>query len=270
MKIRIAVVLIFGVLHSTIGQQEAAREKRILVFTRNGSGYVHENIFAASQCLRRICEANNLQVDITDDPNTFTPERLAAYSAVIFANTNNEALITDEQRLAFRRYMESGGRFMGIHSALGTERQWKWFKDMLGGTFDGHPPCQEVRILIADNNHPSTKGLPAIWTKRDECYLLKEVRPGSKVLLNHDLSAIKDVGTAGDKLAIVGTIYPATWTDRYDGGLTWITTLGHESGDYDDPVFVRHIQNGLLFLISEKLPIAEPYAVEKDDPMRTH
>jgi len=269
MTIRIAIILIFSVLFHALGQQQgAAGQKRILVFTRNGSGYVHDNLSASGQCFRRICEANKLQADITDDPNAFTPSRLAGYSAVVFANTNNQALTSDEQRLAFRRYMESGGRFMGIHSALGTERKWKWFKDMLGGTFDGHPPCQQSRILVADAGHPSTKGLPAVWNKRDECYLLKEVRPGSKVLLNHDLTAIKDVGNVGDKLATAGKTYPAAWTDRYDGGLTWITALGHESADYEDPVFIRHLENGLLFLLSEKLPAARAYATSKDEPLR--
>lgn len=249
-------------------QQSAAGKQRILVYTRNGTGYVHDNLAAVSQCFRLITEKNGLLADVTNDPNAFTPARLAGYAVVVFANTNNQALTTDEQRLAFRRYMEGGGKFMGIHSALGTERKWTWFKDMLGGTFDGHPPCQEGRILMADATHPSMKGLPAVWNKRDECYLLKEIRTGSKVLMHHDVTAIKDQGTVAEKLAAAGKTYPAVWTDRYDGGLTWITALGHEARDYEDPTFITHLENGLKFLLAEKLPAAKAYATTKDDPLR--
>lgn len=261
-------ILLFPAVYSVAQQKGAADFPKVLVFTRNGSGYVHDNIPAASECLRNICAANNLLADVTSDAAVFTSARLATYRIVIFANTNNQALATDDQRLAFRRYMEGGGKFMGIHSALGTERKWTWFKDMLGGTFDGHPPCQPGRILITDSKHPSVAGLPAPWLKRDECYLLKEVRQSRKVLMVHDLTAIKEPGNAGDKLSGLGQTYPAVWTDRFDGGLTWITALGHESTDYQDPIFIKHLENGLKFLMNEKLPKQTPYAKTKDDPIR--
>lgn len=262
-------LLIFAFAFTAWGQQQgAANFPKVLVFTRNGSGYVHDNIPAATECLRSICEANNLLADVTSDAAVFTTARLATYSAVIFANTNNQALVSDEQRLALRRYMEGGGKFMGIHSALGTERKWTWFKEMLGGTFDGHPPCQPGRLLITDGKHPSMAGLPTPWLKRDECYLLKEARTGRKILMVHDLTAIKDPGNVGDKLGGLGQTYPAVWTDRFDGGLTWITALGHEPTDYQDPVFIKHLENGLKYLLNEKLPKRTAYARTKDDPIR--
>lgn len=268
-KATLTFILLLAFLQTASGQQAGvADRKRILVYSRNGTGYVHENLAASNQCFRMISEELGLNADVTDDPNAFTPSRLAGYAVVIFANTNNQALVTDDQRLAFRRYMESGGRFMGIHSALGTERKWKWFKDMIGGTFDSHPPSQEARIVITDPAHPSMQGLPKTWTKRDECYFLKETRAGSRVLMQHDLTAIKDPGTVGEKIAAAGKTYPAVWTDRFDGGLTWITALGHESKDYADPVFIRHLTNGLKFLLSEKIPPSKPYAITKDDPIR--
>jgi len=73
---------------------------------------------------------------------------------------------TDDQRLAFRHFIEAGGGFVGLHSVVGTERNWTWFKMMLGGTFAWHPKFQKYRIQVIDPDHPSVSGLPMVWKKK--------------------------------------------------------------------------------------------------------
>jgi len=92
------------------------------------------------------------------------------------------------------RYIQAGGGFMGIHSASGTERNWKWFKLMLGATFLRHPPFQKFTVHVLDKKHPAVKNLSTEWDTNDECYFFKEINPSIKVLLVSDISYIKESG----------------------------------------------------------------------------
>ena len=89
---------------------------------------------------------------------------------------------------------------MGIHSVTGTERNWKWFKMMLGGTFAWHAKFQKFTIKVIDPSHPSVQGLPKEWAKEDECYFAKELYPGPKAIMAHDITSLNtsDTGTISD------------------------------------------------------------------------
>ena len=107
---------------------------------------------------------------------------------------------TDQQRLAFRRYIEAGGGFVGVHSVTGTERNWKWFKMMLGGTFSWHAKFQKFSVRVIDPSHPSVQGLPKVWEKEDECYFAKELYPGPKTLMAHDITTLNTTDTTPRRL----------------------------------------------------------------------
>lgn len=124
-----------------IGTMAFAQEKvnwkkiSVLVYTKNGKGYVHENIPSAVTCIQELGKQHGFRVDTSSNTSVMTENNLKKYSLLIFPSTNNDVFDSDAQRLAFRRYIEAGGGFVGIHSVTGTERNWKWFKMMLGGTF---------------------------------------------------------------------------------------------------------------------------------------
>src|ERR1700723_925965 len=99
---------------------------RILVYTRNGQGYVHDNIASSVAAIRKMGAENAFAVDATDDPVVFADATLKPYKAIVFSNSNNEAFTSDAQRDAFERYIKAGGGFAGIHSASGSERNWPY------------------------------------------------------------------------------------------------------------------------------------------------
>ncbi len=90
----------------------------VLVYTRNGKGYVHDNIPSAVAALQLMAQQQGFKVEVTDNPAVFTPENLKKFTLLLFPSTNNEVFDTPEQRLAFRRYMQAGGGFVGLHSVL--------------------------------------------------------------------------------------------------------------------------------------------------------
>ena len=97
----------------------ALKGSKVLVYTKNGKGYVHDNIASAVACVKKLGEENHFLVDVSDDAGVFTESNLKKYQALIFTSTNNDVFDTDEQRVAFRRYIEAGGGFVGVHSVTG-------------------------------------------------------------------------------------------------------------------------------------------------------
>ena len=93
-------------------------QKRVLVFTLNGEGYVHDNIPASVAAIKNLCRDNNFKVDISDVPTVFTEENLKQYDALIFSNTNNKVFDTDAQKLALMRYNRSWRWICGYSLSL--------------------------------------------------------------------------------------------------------------------------------------------------------
>lgn len=248
------------------------KKVKVLVYTKNGKGYVHDNIPSAVACIRQLGQQHGFTVEVSDQPTVFTDDNLKQYTVLLFPSTNNDVFDTDAQRLAFRHYIEAGGGFVGVHSVTGTERNWAWFKRMLGGTFGWHARFQPFKVNVIAPGHPSVQGLPAVWEKSDECYFAKDMSPGPTVVMAHDLTSLNP--DESEKIKTFGgsypALYPAVWYYNFDGGYTWCTTLGHDKKDYQDPTFVRHLFQGLRHVAGQvkKLDFGRAYAESRDTPIR--
>jgi len=239
---------------------------RVLVYTKNGKGYVHDNIAAGVGAIQQLGNQYGFKVDASDDPAVFTEQNLKKYALLIFNNTNNEVFDTDEQKVAFMRYVQAGGGFIGIHSATGTERQWPWFKRLIGATFLRHAKHQPFTEIIIDPSNPSTSFLPKTWQRDDECYFFKEYNPDIHVLIVHDLASLND----NDKPSYYGgTSSPSVWCHEFDGGRQWYTSLGHDSTTYKTPEFQKHLMGGIIWVIGKNKPLDYNKASAKkpDDPL---
>jgi type 1 glutamine amidotransferase len=245
---------------------------KVLVYTKNGKGYVHDNIPYAVKCIQKLGKENGFTVDVSDTASVFTEDNLKQYTALIFPSTNNDVFDTDAQRVVFRRYIQSGGGFVGLHSVTGTERNWKWFKMMLGGSFAWHARNQKFTVRVIDSDHPSMKGVPKAWERADECYFQKELYPGVNVVMAHDITTLNPNETEKIKQfsAPFSELYPAVWHHQFDGGNVWVTALGHNKENYEEPVYVNHVFQGLKFVVSQakKLDPSKAYATTRDEPVR--
>ena len=247
------IFILLGIFSLTINAQ--LKNKHVLIFTKNGKGYVHENIPASITALQKLGIENGFTTDTSTNSALFTENNLKKYDAIIFSNTNNDVFDNEEQRVAFMRYIQAGGGFMGIHSASGTERNWKWFKLMLGATFLRHPPFQKFTVHVLDKKHPAVKNLSPQWETNDECYFFKEINPAIKVLLVSDISIIKEADSLKNtKPDVFGNRYPAAWCQEFDGGRTWYTALGHSKEDYSDPAYLAHLLEGLKWITDKPNP----------------
>jgi type 1 glutamine amidotransferase len=224
----------------------------VLVYTRNGKGYVHENIADGVAAIRKMGTENGFAVDSTDDSSVFTDAGLTPYKALVFANSNNEAFDTQEQRQAFQRYIRAGGGFVGIHSASGSERNWPYYWQILGGKFLRHPKLQPFTVRVADPNHPATKGLPASFLWEDECYFIGYLNPNIHPLLVTDPGKLDDPERSKYPATLLGKSMPLAWYMQEDGGREFYTALGHKKEHYANPILCQHILGGILWAMGEK------------------
>lgn len=220
----------------------------LLVYTKNGEGFIHDNIPNSVKAFQELSSVYGFKLTLSDEPEVFTDQNLKQFTAVVFSNTNNNVFHTEAQKQAFQNYIRSGGAFVGIHSASGTERNWPWFKSLLGGTFEWHEPAQSFDVELVDSEHVSVTHLPRRFTrKKDECYYLKEMEVNLHVIAVNDLNTIDKVrekrpNTFGNK-------FPSIWCHEFDGGRSWYTSLGHEKEDYFDPDFQKLLMGGIEWAI---------------------
>src|SRR4051812_11441324 len=184
---------------------------RILVFTKT-KGYHHESIPDGIAAVRKLGKENGFEVDTTKDASQFTENNLKKYKAVIFLSTTGNVLNGDQQ-LAFERFIQSGGGYVGIHAAADTEYEWPWYNNLVGAYFQSHPNNPNVRkaiVQVVDTTHVSTKGLPLQWERSDEWYNYRNIYSALKVVAKLDEESYEG-GENGDN-------HPIAWYHDFDGG----------------------------------------------------
>ena len=101
--------------------------------------------------------------------------------------------LNDEQNRNVRRWIEEGGKWLGLHGSSGGKMasvQGKGRRlvkashhDTLGGFFLSHPPVRKFRVDIVDHKHPLMKDLPDSFETIDEPYMIEVQHPSETAML---------------------------------------------------------------------------------------
>ncbi len=246
--------VITALLFLSLATSPAIAQRRVLVYTRNftpnGKGYVHENIAASVAAIRRMGVEKGFAVDVSDDPASFNDANLRQYAALVFSNSNNEAFATEGQKDAFKRYIQSGGGFVGIHSASGSQRDWPYFWSVVGGKFVEHPKLQPFIVHVVDSAHVITKDLPAEFQWTDEAYFTDHANPGIHPVLVIDRTQLLYTSAMKSDPDSFRNPLPLAWWQTFDGGREYYIALGHKKEDYENPVLYGLIANGIVWAMT--------------------
>ena len=147
-------------------------------------------------------------------------------------------ILDAEQQAALEQFIRQGGGFVGIHSATDTEYDWPWYGRLVGAYFASHPAIQTATVRVVNATHPSTKPLPATWTRQDEWYNFRAAPPATV----HVLLTIDETSYSGGSM---GAHHPLAWYHHYDGGRAWYTAMGHTTESYSEPLFLQHVLGGI-------------------------
>ncbi|GAB3180008.1 ThuA domain-containing protein [Telluribacter humicola] len=218
------------------------RKDAILVFSKT-KGFRHQSIPDGKLALLKMGKQIGIRVDTTEDASAFTPANLRKYKALVFLSTSGE-VFDEEQKKAFQEYIRKGGGFVGIHGATTTEYKWPWYNQLIGAYFLDHPKPQNASIDVWNREHPATRVLPARWNRFDEWYNYRDMQPNLKVIATLDESSYK-----GGKH---GRIHPFAWYHEFDGGRSFYTGGGHTKESYSEPLFMKHVQEGILWAMKRR------------------
>jgi type 1 glutamine amidotransferase len=214
---------------------------KVLVFSKT-SGFRHGSIEAGIAMVRAIGTEHGYSITATEDSSVFTTANLAQYTTIVFMNTTGD-IFDVNQKAAFKSYMETGGGFVGTHSAADTEHNWPWYTQtlMAGAEFLHHGdgiPMARVRIEKTDNALVSHIG--AEWMLADEWYFWKANPRGVgmvEVLGNLDRSSYTSNYPVTD--------HPVIFTNRVGTGKVFYTAVGHVDANFSDPKMVEMIRKAI-------------------------
>ena len=219
--------------------------------------FVHE----ANQWFSRIGSKHRFQYTATNDWDKINPDTLSHYNVVIFLDTRPDVRA---QRMAFQKYMENGGAFMGFHfSAFALTpsdypQNWDWYHNQFLGSGEyvsnTWRPTSAI-LKVEDRKHSATRHLPAKFKSQpNEWYRWQNdlrTNPDIHILASIDSSSFP-LGTGPKPHEIWHSgYYPVVWTNtKYR--MIYIN-MGHNDIDYEHGTnkelsfsFTNEIQNRLI------------------------
>ncbi|MFT4733566.1 MAG: cytochrome c [Algoriphagus sp.] len=226
----------------------AQTQPKVLIFS-NTAGYRHGSIPFGKKALEELGVTNGWTVTYTENSELFTDINLSNYAAVVFNSTTGD-ILNNTQQAAFERYIQSGGGYVGIHSAADTEYRWPWYGELVGAYFSSHPNNSNIReatINVVDKTHPSSQHLPDKWVRTDEWYSYKNIYHDLHVLAYLD----EHTYTGGTN----GANHPIAWYHDYDGGRAFFTGGGHVASSFEEPLFRKHLEEGIKYAIGNNIKL---------------
>lgn len=229
----------------------------ILVFSKT-NGFPHsEAIKSAIPAFEKIAKKNDWSVYATDNAAVFNQAQLAQFDVVIWSNATGRNL-TDEQRAAFRKYMENGGGFLGIHGTGDASHHWDWYyENLIGANFSHHPLSPQIQAADLHLECDSTSsypclGLPATFNRSDEWYVFFD-NPrtrGFNVLYTLDEDGTVMSGNikylVDDKDFGMGEDHPIVWYKCLpNGGRTFYSAMGHTGASFQEPIHLDILERGI-------------------------
>jgi type 1 glutamine amidotransferase len=225
----------------------AAAPARLLVVSHT-TGFRHSSIDVAEPVLAQAGRDSGAFTTIAcrtaaDVARLLTREALANADGVVFLHTTGNLGLPDLP--AFLDWIAAGHGFAGIHSAADTYHDAPGYLAMLGNEFDTHGAQAEVEAVVEQPAHPAVAHLGSRYRVFDEIYrFVRNNRGDVTPLLTLDRYPADGLPRAGDP----GDLSLA-WTRPHGSGRVFYTALGHREELWRDPVYVRHVVNGIRWAL---------------------
>lgn len=215
----------------------------------------------------------------SDDLAMLLPDRIKQFDAIILNNTSgpwitptdaqsqheqfrklgaDKGAIESRLRQTFLDYVANGGGLVVVHFALAGNRHWPEFKDLIGGTFTGHPWNEEIGVTVEESQHPLVAAFAG-----------KDFRLADEI---YEYGPPYDRG----RLRVLLSLDPATtnmgvrWINRKDGdfALAWVkshgkgrvfnTSFGHREEIYRSAQVLQFYLDAIQFAAGDLAAPTEP------------
>jgi type 1 glutamine amidotransferase len=262
---------------SCVASAEAAEKLKALIV----DGQNNHNWQATTPVLKKhLEETGRFEVDVATSPprgqdqSGFNP-KFAQY-AVVVSNYNGDLWNTQTQQ-ALVDYVRGGGGLVIVHAANNAFQSWPQYNDMIGlgwrganfgervtlndegrlvrtakgeGPGAGHGPQHAFKVIVRDQDHPITKGLPPEWMHAvDELYHGQRGPAQNMRILATAYSDAEKKGT--------GAHEPMLWVIPYGRGRVFTTVLGHSVEAMQCVGFIVTLQRGAEWAATDKVTLTQ-------------
>jgi len=251
-SILLACVLGAGAFYAWMNRPVPDFGRTVLVFSQ-AEGAKHDSIPAGIKAIESLVRRAKFNMVLSEDASAFSDASLAKYQTVVFLNTSGDAL-NAEQQIAFERYIQAGGGYVGIHAAAEAKaiegREWFWYQRLVGAAIATSPNNEEeVGLLkLAEANQSRAQDLPAQWQLSDEWLDYRRMSKNLNVLLT--VTKDEKEGTTA-----VASAQPVVWYRNFDGGRSFYIGLGHSQASYEDANFIALLRGGIEYALGEGAPL---------------
>jgi len=248
-RLILSLILAFAAVPAPAAPAPADRAGTILIFSGT-TGYRHASIPAGIKAISAMAARRGLSVVASEDPKAFSATSLKRFRAIVLLSCTTDPKkpesewLVGDRRDALQQFVRGGGGIVAVHAAADSHYNWPWYGRMIGGHFARHPAgTPKGRVTVVAPADPTVQGLPRTIERTDEWYYFEDYDPVSKVLVTLDPATIgeKDVNPN-----------PVSWTRQINDGRIFYTAMGHTTESYSEPYFLRHVANGLDWVLRRK------------------
>lgn len=246
---------------------QPSKERKVLIFSLY-TGYEHWVIPHADAVMKVLSdEAGKIDLVQSKDIAMFEADELKEFDAVILNNNCSKGErrnlfwdkleenkdLSEEARKAkavelednLIRFVKKGGGLMLMHGAIVIQNNSMEFSTMVGGSFDYHPPQQEIALSLVEPDHPLLKafnGRPFVHV--DEPYFFKNAYTDYNFhpLLSMDVTTLHSL-----KQEVPDKIKYVSWIKPYGKGRVFYIGPSHNAQSYENARMLRYLQDGLLY-----------------------
>ena len=250
-------------------QPRAAGQPRVLALI----GDRHHNADYIRVSLDKVFKEVNVSVDYTIDSGKISAETLRGYNIFLVlregqdwingylgpdaASTYSKNLenaadhpdgpsvpwMTEEQGAAIKDFVNAGNGLYALHDSSDISNTCKNYREVMGGTFNGHPALRPFRVSPTANRHPITDGITPFMVNDEQHYLIYDKDPKYVILEaeNTDGLAFRDLGTKSI----------SAWAYDYGKGRVVFTAVGHTNHAFWVPQYLEVQKRSMRWLLKQ-------------------
>ncbi len=199
------------------------------------AGQFHDIDFARLEILKLLGEDERIRTTVASDYSD-----VGAIADADFLMTYTCNLVpTEEQQVALREYIKSGGKWFALHGTnaileftdkgVNSPETAPILMQTLGTQFIAHPPIQPFTVKTADEHHPLVQGVGEFETD-DELYLSR---------IHGDIKQLLFAEFCGEATGFIESDWnnneprPVYYINKVGSGEVLYLNLGHCRGHYD-------------------------------------
>lgn len=247
--------------------------KKILLFSLH-TGFEHWVIPHTEEVFKILgSKSKHFEVTASKDIHQFEKESLSNYDAIVLNNTcskpDHRHLFWDQLRaestldsaviMAKAQDLESnviefvkkGGGLLLLHGGITTLNNSQKFSELVGASFDYHPPQQLIQVKLENPSHPLVAAFPKDgFSHVDEPYFYKNAYSNLNFtpLLYFDNAQIHSQ-RANQELKS-GKTYVA-WIRPEGKGKVMYIAPSHNAQSFENPALLQFFLDGLQYVVGD-------------------